>query len=534
MNFASLILRHGSERPDHPALVLPTEWNDEGVVEQESVTYAELAQRIAAFATGLESRGWGPGDRIVVIMPVCVDLYALVMAILARGMTAVLIDTGMGVRRVLQAVQIANPVALVSMKAVLRYRWLLPPLWRLKKFSRDSKGLGVTALDDLAEAPSTDFCALDRSFDDEALITFTSGSTGLPKGADRTHGLLTEQHLALDANFPSQPSDVDMSCFPVVALHNLCCGITVALAPVDLRQPGEADPRPIVAHARKMGATSLSGAPAYMRRLADHMKASDERLPQVKRVFVGGAPVPAALVDDLLEVFSETDTQIVYGSTEAEPVAHVAMAEAAEAVGEGHIVGRPVDQVDLVVANLPAGEVDTDERGIEPYLVRSGELGEVLVSGKHVLRRYIDNREATEANKVTCPDGMMWHRTGDVGRLDEHGRLWLVGRMKDRFRSSGRFLDPYPVEGALSPMAGVATVAVIAHDGAPNGAAAIVLEESATEAEVGTTARVLLDELGWPDVAIAFVKQIPFDPRHNSKVDRVTLRKQLEKRHRAK
>ena len=534
MNFASHILRHAEERPDFPALVLPKAWDEGGVTSQESVTYGELSQRIAAFATGLRDRGWGPGDRVVVIMPVCVDLYAVVLAVLAQGMTAVLIDTGMGVRRVLQAVRIANPVALVSIGALLRFRWVLPPLWRLKKFSADSSGLGIQPLDVLAGVPDDHFEAVERSFDDEALMTFTSGSTGVPKGADRTHGLLTEQHRALEQNFPSSDGDVDMSCFPVVALHDLCCGITVALAPVDLRKPGEADPRPIVSHARKMGATSFSGAPAYMRRLADFMKTHNERLPSVARVFVGGAPVPKDLVRDLIEVFPEADTQVVYGSTEAEPVAHIPMREAVGAEGEGHIVGKPVPQVALALANLPAGKVAIDEKGIEPFVVADGELGEVLVSGKHVLRRYVDNPEATEANKVTCPDGTMWHRTGDVGRLDDQGRLWLVGRIKDRVESGDRVLYPYPFEEALSAIDGVVRAALVAHDKAREGEAVLVLGAGCVEADARLRARSVLDGLGATQVEISCVAQIPYDPRHNSKIDRPALRKQLENRSRAK
>ena len=288
MNFASLITRHAERVPDRPALVLPRTWAGDQVLSREVVSYHQLAGRVGRYVRGLARAGWGPGDRAVVILPISVDLYATVLALMASGMTAVLIDTGMGLRKILQALETAKPVAIISSSSVLRARWILPRLWRSRLYSVDGAAPGLRSLSELAVAGDR-WQTLARDSDDEALITFTSGSTGRPKGSDRTHGLLTEQHLALDAHFPTRDDDIDMPCFPVVALHNLCCGITAALPPVDLRAPARVNPATVVAYARELGVTGLSGAPAYMQRLADYLNGSGQRLESVRRVFVGGS-----------------------------------------------------------------------------------------------------------------------------------------------------------------------------------------------------------------------------------------------------
>ncbi len=530
MNFASLVLRHAATNPSRTALILPQQWDDSGATVCESIAYGPLQRRIAAFSKGFERAGWTRGDRVVVMIPLCIDLYAFVLALMASGMTPVLIDAGMGVRKVLQAIQTAKPRAIVSVGALLKYRWVLPPLWPLGKYSRDTSGFGLSALGSLLATPDPDFAPVDCEEDQAALITFTSGTTGRPKGADRTHRLLTEQHLALDANFPSEPGEVDVPCFPVVALHDLACGTTAALPPVDLREPAGVNPNAVISYARTIGATTLSGAPSYITRIADRLCQSGQELPNVRGVYVGGAPVSRKLAAKVSEAFPKADCQIIYGSTEAEPIAHVSMDEATAAQGEGHIVGAPVEQVSMALTTLERGPVKLGPAGLDPFRCAPGDLGEVLVAGRHVVRRYIDDPVATAANKIYEADGTVWHRTGDLGRVDDEGRLWLTGRVNDAILSRGRTLQPFPIEERLNEVEGVTRSAIVEHSRATAGAVAIQLSAGSRKNTVVKRVKALLCELELGHLPVQTVRQIPVDRRHNSKIDRPALRKLMERR----
>jgi acyl-CoA synthetase (AMP-forming)/AMP-acid ligase II len=190
----------------------------------------------------------------------------------------------------------------------------------------------------------------------------------------------------------------------------------------------------------------------------------------------------------------------VYGSTEAEPIAHLAQADITEADlsamqnGQGLLVGRPT-------ATTAVRIVDD----------------EILVAGDHVNRGYLDPRHDAE-NKLT-EDGLTWHRTGDAGYMDDAGRLWLLGRIGTDVVLAGRPTFPFAIEVAARQWPGVVGCALIMLKGDP----ALVLEGNKTELD---TWGVAAARLGISHVR--HVGAIPMDKRHASKVDRNALLIQLD------
>ena len=152
------------------------------------------------------------------------------------------------------------------------------------------------------------------------------------------------------------------------------------------------------------------------------------------------------------------------------------------------------------------------------------EAGEVVVSGDHVQKGYINDPQAVRANKVLDADGVVWHRTGDLGYLDARGRLWLVGRVNSAIpTSSGGHLYPIKVEALVEGLAGVRRAALVRVR--ERVGVAVELDEGATAPELGAVQKVARA----PELqAVWVVGSIPVDPRHNAKIDVPVLRRLLE------
>jgi acyl-CoA synthetase (AMP-forming)/AMP-acid ligase II len=500
MSVLSAFVDHARTAPDRTALLF-TDPRDASV--SETATYGELYARVHAFARGLPAAGIGVGDAVILACPLSVDFYALSIALVASRRQLVLIDGRLERRRLFSALRSARARAIVSVPEVLR-RWpLVPPLWRVRRYAAGS-------LDGLA-ASGSDVDLLSGRASDPAIISFTSGSTGRAKGVIRTLGILDAQHAALSAHMPLDVSDVDMTCFPAVVLHNLACGVTTMLPPVDLRTPALVDPARCLDLMRSSGVTTLSCAPAFMDRLAGYGAASGW-LPRLRRIVVGGAPVSPAMASSWLSAAPDASILVAYGSTEAEPIAHVDARSVAADAGEGVLVGEPVDEVSVVLAALP-DRVDGPV-AVDWLSSHYASPGEVVVSGAGVSREYVGDPEAVARNKIRVRDGSVWHRTGDVARLDELGRLRLLGRVGDAVAIGDGLVYPLALEGALNALAGVERVALVSARGGPT----LAVAGDASSVRPALAAAGLADA-----VAVRTVDAIPVDLRHQSKVDRAAL-----------
>jgi acyl-CoA synthetase (AMP-forming)/AMP-acid ligase II len=329
-------------------------------------------------------------------------------------------------------------------------------------------------------------------------LTFSSGSTGAPKAAVRSHGFLAAQHDTVRGFLDAQDGDVHLSAFAIVLLSTLVDGNTAVIGRT--RRP---DARAIARH----GVTVVSGSPAFLAPLAPALRA-------VRRVVSGGAPVPVELAEQLPQL------RVVYGSTEAEPIAWIDAAEvrataAATRAGAGLCVGRPDPHLRVELLAPTTGPIAIGPGGLPR--VAPGEVGEVVVAGAHVNQRYWRNPAAERAHKIRDADGTIWHRTGDLAYVDGDGRLWLVGRVADRVRRGDATDHPPPGAAGARALPWVSRAALI-DDG---GAALLVVEGRGPAGELTAhlAARgVVVDR-------VAFTRRLPVDPRHHAKLDYPSIRR---------
>jgi acyl-CoA synthetase (AMP-forming)/AMP-acid ligase II len=522
--------------PDTPALV--TRGADG---QDRRVTFRILWERIDRVSTGLRRLGLGPGDRAIVMIPMSIELYVALLAILKLGAVAVFVDPWIGWRQIAAFAAFAEPRAYVGVGRSHLLRWLAPRLRKIPLTVTTGRRWGsLPAGQTLAELETTpgNGVVAPVAPDDSALVTFTSGSSGEPKGADRTHGFLVAQHRALAAEFPAAPGDVDMPMFPVFALNNLATGVPSIVPAMDFRRVDRVDAATVLGQMRAHGVTTCTASPPFFDRLAGHLSRTGEAPPSLRRLLTGGAPVSDAQLRVWRGAFPGTEIQVVYGSTEAEPVAHLSAEERLAAVSDvrpaspGFCAGRLSERVRARVIRIERGPVELVSGSWEGWELPGGEIGELVVSGNHVGKSYYRNPRAVRENKIVDASGTVWHRMGDTGYFDGRERFWLAGRVHSTIRRGGALVHPQLVEQAArgeDPR-----IRRIAAVGLPDPAlgerVALVIETGAGE-ELEADVRTRLAAAGWMvDEIVRTAESLPVDPRHNSKIDYPRLREKLLRR----
>jgi acyl-CoA synthetase (AMP-forming)/AMP-acid ligase II len=470
-----------------------------------------------------------------------VDLYVSILGTLRLGAVCVFADPSMGARAFGRCCASAAPVVFIgSFKAHL-FRFLCPELGRVR-LRAVAGGLpawfpaiaGTASLSawirrgsGLASHPPVPV-----DLGDTALVTFTTGSSGVPKGSRRTHGFLHAQLEALDVP-EKRACDVDFPGFPILPLENLARGRTTVIPSVSPGKVRHVDVAVVWGQLRRWKPSMLSGSPAYLEALADASIRAGKTDDTARVVYTGGAPVTGAALGKFAMAWPRAAIRVVYGSTEAEPVA-VADAEALRGApaerarrGFGLCVGHPVAGISVRI--LPLEHDAADEEDLDRLALPPGVAGQLVVHGAHVNEGYWNDAAAERANKIRTAEGI-WHRMGDAGYLDGEGRLWLVGRVHAAMRhpdpaSATPLIFPYQAELAADEIPGVRKSAYL-QDGAGRFHLVVDLQRGADREAIARDIKSALDFL--PLDRVSFPK-VPVDPRHNSKVEYAVLRALLEK-----
>lgn len=434
-NLATLLVRQAQERP--AAAALRTLRGN----QEESLSFAELDDRSARGARLLVDHGLGPGARVLVLQPISIDLYVGIVALLRAGLVVTLLDPSAGRRQVAASLERAAPQAFLGSPRAHLLGLLHPRLLRIRPAFATGPGFpGSIAWRGLtSHPPLTEI--VPRGADDAALLTFTSGSTGQPKAAVRSHGFLRAQHAALERAIALQPGEVDLATLPVFVLANLASGVTTLLPDADLRRPGAVDAGRILRQIERQRPTRTAGSPAFYERLltgpgvhrtpaidpptgsALPGPATGERagvggtasgeiparsrktvalgdpggpLSTFTKLYTGGAPVFPRLLAALQEAMPRARIVAVYGSTEAEPIADLAWDQVEDDdvtrmyAGGGLLAGRPVAEIALRILRFgslasPIAPFDRNpdprSTGSEPAVpdTRGGAQGEPAV-----------------------------------------------------------------------------------------------------------------------------------------------------------
>ena len=439
-NIASALTRMADSQPDEAAIHYPRHRAPDGTWRYETTTYGELDEESSKIAAGLHDIGIGPGTRAVLMVEPSMEFFALTFALFKAAVVPVMVDPGMGLGNLKTCLAEAKPKAFVGIPkahaARLVLRWGASTIEHTVTVGRRWLwgGHKLAQVRQRGERAG-DFDAPHVTSDDVAAILFTSGSTGVPKGAVYTHGNFAAQVDIIRETYDIEPGEMDLPTFPLFALFDPALGMTTVLPEMDFANPATVNPRNLVEPIEQFGITNMFGSPAVMDRLGRYGEENDVWLPSLRRVISAGAPVPSKTlrrVSSMLDGQAQIHTP--YGATESLPVASIGSREILEETAEqtdqgaGVCVGRPVDAIEVEV--IEVSDEPTDKWS-DDLVVDDGDVGEFVVKGPQVTSRYFNREEATRAAKIADGDGVR-HRMGDLGYVDDRGRMWFCGRKSHR------------------------------------------------------------------------------------------------------
>jgi acyl-CoA synthetase (AMP-forming)/AMP-acid ligase II len=451
------------------------------------------------------------------------ELYVVLNAIFRRGLIAMFLDPSVGREHIESCCAMQPPQAFIGNPKAHLLRFVSPALRRIpEKFSTGAPVPGARQL--LGGSLLSGACRLEPcTSTTPALIRFTSGSTGEPKAAVRTHGFLLEQQRVIEKSLQLVAGEIDLATLPIFVLANLASGVTSLIPDADLRAPGSIRPERVVRQIRAHRPHRMSASPAFLERLADYCAETAQKLDCFRRILTGGGPVFPHLLDKLHGTSPQAEIVAVYGSTEAEPIAKISHGEISEADreamwgGRGLLAGSPDPEVQIRIlretgCGTPNALADAD---FAAACVGECEPGQIAVSGPHVQPGYLHG-VGDQGTKLKV-NGTTWHKTGDAGYLDARGRLWLLGRCSARITDEKGTIYPFQVECAAHRDPEVRRAALVLHQGER-----VLAVETRNDAKP----RTLREDLDWAGIQrIRFLRRIPVDQRHNAKICYAALRK---------
>ncbi len=436
VDVASYVLELASERGDRPALI-------DGP-SGRTITYGELAEKVDAFAAELASRDFGKGDALCIYMPNVPEYAVAFYGAAKTGGCATTANPLYTARELEHQLNDSGARFLLTIPDFLETAKKAAEAAKIEEVFVLGDAEGATPFEEIFGDPSDVPDVSIDAAEDLAVLPYSSGTTGLPKGVMLTHRNLVANMEQIQRCNPVDDSDVSVGCLPffhiygqtVIMNQGLRQGSLIVTMPrFDLEQFLD-----LIAEHK---VTRTFVVPPIALALAKHPAVDDADLSTVKTVMSGAAALSASLQE---KVAKRTGAAVFqgYGMTELSPVCHVIRESGQNKPGS---IGPAIPDTQCRLVDPESGEDVTEE----------GERGELWVKGPQVMKGYLNNEKETKDTIVE--DG--WLRTGDIAVRDADDYYEIVDRLKELIKFKGFQVAPAELEGLIIDHPKVADVAVI-------------------------------------------------------------------------
>ena len=514
LNLAVLLEENAARFPERTALIY----------EDKTANYGELNTLANRMANVLRQLGVHPGQNVMLMLPNIPEFVVVYYGILKAGCVAVPINVLYKSREIEYLLEDSESVvfiacteflgeALDAFRPVDTCRHLVVVSFPQAAELTAAAGEGVYAYDDVMAAASPKHEMYMTNEGDTAVIVYTSGTTGRPKGAMLTHFNLFYQAKVLPAltDEPRSPVDVNMAVLPLFHSYGQSCVMNVSMGiGCGLSLVPRFDPGKVLELIPRHRVTHFAGVPTMYFHLLNHPDRERADLSLLRHCGSGGAPMPVEILEAWKRAYG-FDIQEGYGLTETSPTATNSQGEVKPRYGS---CGKPIWGCAIKV-------VDKEGRSLP-----TGQTGEVLIRGVDVMKGYYKNPEATAA---VIKDG--WFASGDLGKLDEDGYLYIVGRKKDMIIRGGFNVYPREIEELLYEHPAVHECAVLGVPHDEHGEeimAVIALKPGATttEDEIRNYCKERIAAFKYPRIVAIRTEPLPKGP--SGKILKRELKDQYE------
>jgi len=520
-------LRLNADRfPDKPALLYP-----------EKISYGELDNEVNRYSYSLEQAGIKTGYLTVLLVPAGTEFFILTFALLRIGAVPVMIDPGMGIGAMTKALTALIPDAFIGIPRAHLLRVFYPRIFRTVK-TRITIGFqffhGKDWLKNFQNNQIPKYPAYQVETNRISAVFFTSGSTGPAKGVIYTAGMLKSQIEVTKSHFKISPEEIDLCTFPLLGLFALCHGNSIVIADMNMIHPVTLNPAKIIQNIQDYGCTRMFGSPMVINKLAQYGQTGIKLL-TLRKIISAGAPVHREILESFSKMLpDEAEIHTPYGATEALPVTDITASELLsgqqdEPEFESEIcIGYVVEGLDVKIIEINDNPIPSWDQANQ---IAPGEIGEIVVKGPWVTTEYLNNPDANMYSRITdINTHEVWHRMGDLGRIDRLGRLWFYGRKSQRVITSDSTLFTIPCEAVYNhhPLVARSALVKIPDTGSGTKKPVICIQLKAGYSPTNNLKQEIY-QLGKSNRLttgikdILFYKKFPVDSRHNAKIYREKL-----------
>lgn len=466
-----------------------------------------LHQRACAISTKLKRLGFKNGDKIFCTMPCNTQFIELIFACFYTGVVPVLIDSG-------------------YKDEIIRncFKSIRPKLW----FTESNH----SAFDTVSPSyffSKVNFLESTSNYQPESvipesisMILYTSGTTGMPKAVPWTCKQLLSQVHALQNLYKDDHINNELTFFSHLAIIAILIGRTAVLPNIDSPQPLKLSMQGIWKQLHDYNIDYVFASPAFWYKFTDFSKKSHLPLPNIKVISTAGAALNAVEVDKLQKIMPDTKIVIPYASTEAlMPLCNIPACDFIRLSNSGtrHLKGIPLGkpQSDIgIKITRPDDETQTINE------LKRGEIGEIIVSGDRVSKEYYLNPKATKKSKLHDENGVIWHKSGDAGYIDNDNNVWFASRVSHSASIDNEQIYPDLYEQFINNNIGLQKSVVICNE--ELNILFVLVEKINYSNTVKNDIQSLFKKFNLiKPVVLEYPDLFPVDIRHNSKLCREEL-----------